>query len=97
MKQLLRHAQLGLPRKEWRESRRQDFCWDHEHQAVRHDDEPALGQNVSLSVSIIGADELIAQAEGAAKIRGPRFFRDKRIRARLDDASVNLFGAKDST
>ena len=39
---------------------------------------------------------MIAQADGAAKICGPGFFGDERIGTGFDDASVDMFGAKDA-
>jgi hypothetical protein len=94
MEKLLRHAQLGLPGKKRRKTRWQNFGGDHEHQAIGHGDEAALGQNVGLAVGIVGADELIAEAKRAAEIGGPRFFGDERVRARFDDASVDRLGAE---
>src|SRR5579862_7701623 len=97
MKEFLRHAPLGLPRKKWRQPGWKDFCRYHEHQAIRHFDQAAVRQNVSLAVGIVRADELVAQAKSTAEIGSPGFFCDERIRARFDDASVNLFGPEDST
>jgi hypothetical protein len=96
MEKFLRHAQLGLPGKKRRKTCGQNLGGDHEHQAIGHDDEAAVGQDVCLAVGIVGTDELIAQAESAAEIGGPRFFGDERIRARFDNASVNGFGAEDA-
>ena len=94
MKQFLRHAQLGLPRKKRREPGGQNFCRDHEHQTVGHFDETAVSQNVGLAVGVVRADELVAEAESAAQIGGPGLFGDEGIGAGLHQASVDVFGAK---
>ena len=44
MEKFLRHAQLGLPGKKRRKSGGQNFGGNHEHQAVGHDDETAVGR-----------------------------------------------------
>ena len=56
----------------------------------------AFRQNVGLAVSIIGPDQLIAEPQFTAKVARPGLFGDERIRAGLDDASVDVFGAKDA-
>ena len=77
MKQFLRHAQFRLPRKKRRKSGGQDFGGDHEHQAVGHFHELSLGQNVSLAIGVVGANELIAESKSATKIGRPRLFGDE--------------------
>ena len=96
MEKLLRHAQLGLPGKKRRKTCGQDLGGDHEHQAIGHHDETAVGQDVGLAVGIVGADQLIAEAKRAAKIGGPRFFGDERVWPRFDDASVDGFSAENA-
>jgi hypothetical protein len=96
MEKLLGHAELGLPGKERGKTCRQNLGWDHEHQAIGHDDEAPVRQNVSLAVGVVGADKLIAQAERSAEIGGPRLFGDERVRARFDNASVDAFGAENT-
>jgi hypothetical protein len=96
VEQLARHAQLGAPRKQRREAGGQDFCGDHEHQAVRHFEEAAASQDVGLALGVVGADEFVAQAEGATEVGGPGFFGDEGVGAGLDQASVNVFGAEDA-
>ena len=88
MKQFLRHAELGGPGKKRRESCGQDFGWDHEHQAVGHGDEAAADEDVGYAIGVVGADELIAEAEGAAEIGGPGLFGDEGIGPGFDDAAT---------
>ena len=87
---------LVFQRKERRQASGQNFCRDHEHQAVGHFDEAAVGQDVGLAVGVVGADELIAEAKRAAEIGGPGLFGDEGIGAGFDDASVDVFGAEDA-
>ena len=87
---------LVFQRKKRREAGGQDFRGDHEHQAVGHFDEAAAGQDVGLAVGVVGADELVAEAEGAAEIGGPGLFGDEGVGAGFDEASVDVFGAEDA-
>ena len=90
------HAHFGAPGKERREHRGQNFGGHHEHQAVGHDDEFALDDDVSFAVSVVGADELVAQSDFAAEVGGPGFFGEKRIGAGFDQAAVGAVGDHDS-
>ncbi len=94
MKEFLRHPQLRFPREQWRHARRHDLGRNQEHETVGHLDETASGQNVSLAIGIVRADQLITQAERAAEIGGPRLFADKGIWACLYDATGNVVGAE---
>src|SRR6266550_2470087 len=81
---------------EWREQAREDYGQNsgrhHEHQAVRYRDQTAFQQNVCLALSIIRADQLVAEPEFAAKIRSPRLLREERVRTGFDYASINELG-----
>ena len=96
MEEFPSHAELGGPGKERGESSGQNFGWDHEHQAVGQRDELATDKNVGLAVSIVGADELIADAERAAEIGGPGLFGDEGIGSGFDDAAVDVLGAENA-
>src|ERR1700693_5621326 len=91
-----RHANIRTPGKKRRESCRQDFGWDHEHETVGHGDEAAADEDVGFAIDIIRTNELIGEAEGAAEIGGPGLLGDERIRASFDDVSVDVFGAEDA-
>ena len=74
----------------------QDFCWDHEHQAVGHGDQAAADEDVGFAIGVVRADQLIAEAERAAEIGGPGFFGDEGIGSGFDDAVLDVFGAEDA-
>ena len=96
MKPFARHAQLGLHRKQRRHHRGRELGGDHEHQAVGHFDQLALHQNVSLAVGVVGADELIAQADLLAEFDGPGLFGEERVGAGFEDAAVDLVSDEDA-
>src|ERR1700691_542435 len=96
MKKFLRHSQFRAPGKKWRESCGQNFRRDHEHEAVGDSNQSAADEDVCLTTGVIGADELIAEAEGAAKIGGPGLFGNERVGPGFDDAALDVFGAKNS-
>ena len=77
VKPFANHSQLGNPRKQWGRERRQEVGRDHEHQAVRKRHQLAVDEDVGFSVGIIRADQLVAEAEFAAKIGCPRLFTEK--------------------
>ena len=96
MKELPPHAQFRAPGKKRREGRGQNFCWDHEHEAVGDGNEAAAYEDVGFAIGVVGAEELIAQANGAAQIGGPGLFGDERVGPGLDNAALDVFGAKNS-
>ena len=96
MEQFARHAEFGGPGKKGGEGGGQDFCGDHEHQAVGHGDEAAIDEDVGFAGGVVRSDELIAEAEGAAKLGGPGLFRDEGIRAGFDDAILDALGAENA-
>src|ERR1700724_3404442 len=53
-----------------------------------------MDQNVGFSIRIIRAHELVAQAQRAAEIGCPRFFRKKGVGPSLNHAAFNLFSAQ---
>ena len=92
MQQLPRHAELGAPGEQRRQRRRDQLRGHHEHQAVRHDDQPAMYHNVGLALRVVGADELIAHAELFAERSRPGFFGEERIGAGFDQAAFDAIG-----
>lgn len=54
----------------------------------------AASEDISFSVGVVGADQLVAEAEIAAQIGGPGLFGDEGVRTGFDDASVNVIGAE---
>src|ERR1700733_6656230 len=96
MKQFLRHAQLRAPGKKRREGGWQNFCRDHEHEPVGDGNKAAAYQNIGFAIGVIGAGELIAETECAAKVGGPWLFDDERVGTGFDDAALDVFSAKNS-
>src|SRR6266566_8430069 len=92
MEPLSCHAEFCEWRKQGREDYGQNSGRHHEHQAVRYRDQTAFQQNVCLALSIIRADQLVAEPEFAAKISGPRLLCEERIRTSLDYASIDVLG-----
>ena len=90
------HANFGAQREERREHRGQNFGGHHEHQAVGHDDETVADDDVGFAVGVIGADELIAEADFAAEVGGPGFFGEKGIGAGFDEAAIDVIGDEDA-
>ena len=59
-------------------------------------DQSAVHQNVGFAIGVVGADELITQADFAAKVARPGLFREKRIGTGFDQAAVHAFGDQHS-
>ena len=64
----------------------------HEHQPVGHDHQPALYHDVGLALRVVGADELIGDAQLLAERSCPRLFGEKGIRTGLDQAAFDVIG-----
>ena len=96
MEKFAGHAEFGGPGKKWRETSGQDFRRDQKHQAVGHGDQAAADEDVGFAVGVVGADELVAEAEGAAEVGSPGFFGDEGIGASFDEAALDVFGAEDA-
>jgi len=96
MKKFLRHAQLGKPGKKAGRILWAGFWSGHEHEAVGHGDEAAADEDVSDAIGVVGADELVAEADGAAEIGGPGFSLMKESGPASDDAALDVLGAKNA-
>ena len=64
----------------------------HEHQPVGHDHQPAVHHDVGLALRVVGADELIGDAEFLAECQRPGLFGEEGIGTGLDQAAVDAIG-----
>ena len=50
---------------------------------------PPTPQDIDFALTVIGADQAIADAEGLTQLQSPRLLGQQRVRSRLDDEARN--------
>jgi hypothetical protein len=92
MQKFARHAQLGAPGEQGRERGRNQLGGHHEHKPVGHDHQPAIHHDVGFALGVVGADQLIGDAEVLAQRQRPWFFGEERVRPGFHQAALHLVG-----
>src|SRR5664279_6098386 len=92
MQKLARHAQLGAPGEQGRERGGKQLGGHHEHKPVGHDHQPAVYHDVGFALGVVGADQLIGDAEFLAQRKRPGFFGEERVRPGFHQAALHAIG-----
>jgi hypothetical protein len=74
MQEFAEHLELRAPGEQRSQCSGNQLGGHHEHQAIRHGDQASLDEDVGDALRIVGADEIIGDAEFSAELIGPRFF-----------------------
>src|SRR6202020_2845231 len=71
----------------------QDLGWHNQLETLRQAHETAVAEDVRLSLSIVGAGNLVGHPEFADQLFGPRFGPEPTLGSVLEDTALDVGGA----